>query len=54
MAERTTVLGYILYSVFVTGFVYPVIVYWAWDTNGWLYRGSGHHSFTVCFFFALY
>ena len=21
------------------GFVYPVVTHWAWDGNGWLYKG---------------
>jgi len=36
MAERTTFIGYIAYSLLLTGFVYPVVVHWAWTDNGWL------------------
>ncbi|XP_027047257.1 putative ammonium transporter 1 [Pocillopora damicornis] len=39
MAERTEFKAYLLYSVFLTGFVYPVVTHWAWDGNGWLYKG---------------
>ena len=46
VAERTKFLGYLLYCVFFTAFIYPVIGHWAWGgaggpfgiggTNGWL------------------
>ena len=38
MAERTKFSGYIAYSVFVTGLIYPVFGSWAW---GSLFNGSG-------------
>ncbi|XP_022778288.1 ammonium transporter 1 member 3-like, partial [Stylophora pistillata] len=39
MAERTEFKAYLVYSVFLTGFVYPVVTHWAWDGNGWLATG---------------
>jgi Amt family ammonium transporter len=38
MAERTKFGAYIMYSVFLTAFVYPIFGSWAW---GSLYQGSG-------------
>jgi Amt family ammonium transporter len=38
MAERTKFTGYILYSIFVSGLIYPVFGSWAW---GSLFNGSG-------------
>jgi len=38
MAERTKFSSYLLYSVFVSAFVYPVFGSWAW---GGLYKGGG-------------
>jgi ammonium transporter, Amt family len=35
MAERTKLLGYIIITVLVTGFIYPVVVHWQWG-GGWL------------------
>ena len=36
MAERTAFQAYIAYSFILSGFVYPVVVHWIWDTAGWL------------------
>ncbi|KAL4340980.1 hypothetical protein GQ457_08G028040 [Hibiscus cannabinus] len=35
IAERTQFVAYLIYSSFQTGFVYPVISYWFWATDGW-------------------
>ncbi len=35
MAERTKFKSYIIYSVFITALVYPVVVHWVWG-GGWL------------------
>ena len=39
MAERTAFQAYIAYSFILSGFVYPVVVHWIWDTAGWLSTG---------------
>ncbi len=38
MAERTKFSGYLLYSIFISGLIYPIFGSWAW---GGLYNGSG-------------
>ncbi len=38
MAERTKFVGYLIYSVVISAFIYPVIGSWAW---GSLFNGSG-------------
>lgn len=35
MAERTNFSGYLLYSIAITGFIYPVVGHWIWG-GGWL------------------
>jgi len=40
MAERTKFVGYLVYSIFITLFIYPIFGSWAWggllDGGGWL------------------
>jgi Amt family ammonium transporter len=36
VAERTKLTAYFFYSIFLTMFVYPVVVHWVWDSEGWL------------------
>src|SRR5450755_2907866 len=56
MIGRTGFLGDLLYSICVTGFIYPVIGHWAWGPDGWLANmgtpgnyfpslGMGFHDF---------
>ena len=43
MAERTQFAGYLLYSLFITAFIYPVSGHWIWN-GGWLAE-LGFHDF---------
>src|SRR6185295_12153319 len=36
MIGRTGFIGDLIYSVGVTGFIYPIIGHWAWGPDGWL------------------
>jgi Amt family ammonium transporter len=36
MAERTKFSAYLIYTTFISALIYPVVVHWAWDGNGWL------------------
>lgn len=36
MVGRTGFIGDLIYSVGVTGFIYPIIGHWAWGPDGWL------------------
>jgi Amt family ammonium transporter len=44
LAERCSFVAYIVYSVMITGFIYPVIAHWAWHPIGWL-RMHNFHDF---------
>ncbi|XAR62711.1 hypothetical protein NMG60_11017568 [Bertholletia excelsa] len=35
IAERTQFIAYLIYSSFLTGFVYPVVSHWFWSADGW-------------------
>jgi Amt family ammonium transporter len=64
VAERVTFEGYLVYSVFLTAFVYPVGTHWTWSENAWLanlgfkdFAGStvvhalgGSAAFAACYF----
>ena len=41
MAERTEFTTYMVYCVFLTGFVYPIVSHWGWSESGWLNTGAG-------------
>jgi Amt family ammonium transporter len=46
MIGRTDFVGDLLYSLCVTGFIYPVIGHWAWGPDGWLANmGSAGNMF---------
>ncbi|CAK8687801.1 unnamed protein product [Clavelina lepadiformis] len=36
MAERTEFTTYMVYCIFLTGFVYPIVSHWGWSESGWL------------------
>jgi Amt family ammonium transporter len=41
MIGRTDFIGDILYSVCVSGFIYPIVGHWAWGPDGFLYTMGG-------------
>ena len=48
MIGRTSFRGDILYSIGITGFIYPIIGHWAWGPDGWLaLMGTTGHFYTA-------
>ncbi len=52
MAERTKFSAYLIYTAFISAIVYPFVVHWAWDANGWMsafnedpFMGEGYIDF---------
>ncbi len=45
MIGRTGFVGDILYSICVSGFIYPIIGHWAWGPDGFLYTMGGKGMF---------
>ncbi len=48
MAGRVKFTSYLIYTPFITGFIYPIVTHWVWSSNGWLaelgyfdFAGSG-------------
>jgi Amt family ammonium transporter len=46
MIGRTAFWGDILYSVCVSGFIYPILGHWAWGPDGFLYTMGGQNAST--------
>ncbi|MBK1856806.1 ammonium transporter [Cerasicoccus arenae] len=36
MAERTKFIGYVVYSIVISGLLYPITGHWIWSGDGWL------------------
>ncbi|OAY61085.1 ammonium transporter 1 member 3 [Manihot esculenta] len=45
IAERTQFSAYLIFSFFLTGFVYPIVAHWVWSSNGWLSASSSELFF---------
>jgi Amt family ammonium transporter len=44
MIGRTDFIGDIIYSIFVSGFIYPIIGHWAWGPDGFLYTMGAQNA----------
>ena len=45
IAERTQFSAYLVFSFFLSGFVYPVVAHWVWSSSGWLSTNSSYLLF---------
>ncbi|KAK6927094.1 Ammonium transporter AmtB-like domain [Dillenia turbinata] len=45
VAERTQFTTYLIFSFFLTGFVYPIVAHWVWSSSGWLSPSSSNLLF---------
>lgn len=48
VAERCTFTAYVLYSIFLTSFVYPFVASWIWNVDGWLSAWRTTDLFAGC------
>jgi Amt family ammonium transporter len=44
MAERTQFKSYLIYTCFISAFIYPISGHWVWSADGWLGK-LGFHDF---------
>lgn len=44
MAERTQFKSYLVYTIFISAFIYPISGHWIWNSDGWLAK-LGFHDF---------
>ena len=45
IAERCQFFAYFVYSIIITGWVYPPVSHWAWDEAGWLAQTGFYKDF---------
>lgn len=47
MAERTQLIAYVIYTLFLATIIYPPVAHWVWTDEGWASPQNPHPLFDI-------